>query len=75
MQTIMSLSRNVNLDKMSFVHSGHEGSTCNAGQVGSVNYHGEVYHWWVSSTVDGGSMEMIESEGGRGTKSSQYIIF
>jgi len=25
-------------------------------------------------TVDGWSMDMIESEGGRGTKSSQYII-
>ena len=58
----MSLSRNVNLDKMSVCHEGHEGSTdCNAAQVGSVNYHREVYHWWGSNTVDGGSMDMKES--------------
>ncbi len=71
----MSLSRNVNLDKMSVCHAGHEGSTdCSAGQAGSVDYHGEVYHWWGSSTIDGGSMDMIESEGGRGSKYSKYII-
>ena len=51
----MSLSRNVNLDKMSVCHVGHEGSTdSNAGQAGSVNYHGEVYQWSGSNTVDGG---------------------
>ena len=71
----MSLSRNFNLDKMYVCHEGHEGSTdCNAAQVGSVNYHREVYHWWGSNTVDGGSIDIIESEGGGGTKSSQYII-
>ena len=71
----MSLSRNVNLDKMPACHEGHKGSTdCNVGQAGSVNYHGEVYHWWGPNAVDGESMDMIESEGGRGTKSSQYII-
>ena len=68
----MSLSRNVNLDKVSACHEGHERSTgCNAGQAGSVDYHGEVYHWWGSSTDGGLSMGMIDSEGGRGTKSSQ----
>ena len=38
--TIMSSSsRNVNLDKMSARHEGHEGSTdCNVGQAGSVDY-------------------------------------
>ena len=67
----MSLSRNVNLDKMSACHEGYEGTAdCNAGQTGSVHYHGDVYHWWRSNTVDGGSMDMIESEGGRGAKSS-----
>jgi hypothetical protein len=71
----MSLSRNVNLDKMSVCHEGHEGSTdCNALQAGSVDYHGEVYHWWGSNTVDGRSMDMIKSEEGRWTKSSQCII-
>jgi hypothetical protein len=44
-QTIMSLSRNVILDKMSACHEGHEWSAdCNAGQAGYVHYHGEVYH-------------------------------
>ena len=38
--TIMSLSRNVNHDKMSACHEGHEGYTdCNVGQTWSVNYH------------------------------------
>ncbi len=70
----MSLSRNVNLDKMCVYHAGHEGSTdCYAGQAGSVDYHGEVYHWWGSNLLMGGSMDMIESEGYRGTKYSQYI--
>ncbi len=51
----MSLSRNVNIDKMSVCHAGHEGSTdFNAGQAGSVNHHGEVYHWWGLYAVDGG---------------------
>ena len=72
----MSLSRNVNLDKISVCHVCHKGSTdCSAGQAESVDYHGEVYHWWGSNTVDGGSINMIASEGGRGIKSSQYIIF
>ncbi len=48
----MSLSRNVNLDKMCVYHAGHEGSTdCYAGQAGSVDYHGEVYYWWGSNAV------------------------
>ncbi len=47
---------------------GLEGSTdSNAGEAGSVNYHREVYHWWESNTVGGETMDMIESEGGRGT--------
>jgi hypothetical protein len=39
MQTIVSLFRNVNLDKISACHDGHEGSIdCNVGQADSVNY-------------------------------------
>jgi len=42
-QTIMSFSRNVNLDKMSACHDGHERSAdCNVGQAGSVHYHGDA---------------------------------
>jgi len=71
----MPLSRNVNLEKMSAYHEGHQGSTdCNMGHAGSVDYHFDVYNWWGSNTVDGWSMDMIESERGRGTTSSQYII-
>ena len=41
----MSLSRNVNLDKMSACHEGQEGSAdCNAEQTWAVHYQGEVYH-------------------------------
>ena len=51
----MSLSRIVNLDKMPVCHAGHEGSRdCNAGQAGSGDYHGEVYHCWGSNTIVGG---------------------
>ena len=48
----MPLSRNVNRDKMSACHQGHEGYTdCNVGQTWSVDYHLETNHWWGSNIV------------------------
>jgi len=54
-QTVMSLSRNVDPDKMSACYEDHECSTdYDVWQAGSVDYHWEFYDWWQTNTVDEG---------------------